>query len=261
MNLNCLKKYKIDPEAVVNFVLKRRYKRGGFGSAPSVPPSMQDTYYALSILKVFSHITEEAFGYDPSKDELLRSYLKEFLEKEDKLDSRLIYYFIRTSNMVNFDFSLEELLRKIKNISSIEDLFYKSRIFQIENNDLPGDCWKNMKELRMYVYLKRDLGREEKDSIVSWIYSCKNPDGGFGFLPHTTSFMENTYYALDVLKKLETGLDEKDRDKIIHFIISCYTGKGGFTRKGIGAPFLDATYYAIRSFILLSSLSPSFYLS
>jgi len=261
LNLNCLKKYKIDPETIVDFILKRRYKEGGFGSAPSVPPSIQDTYYALSILKVFLPIPEEVFRYDPSKDELLRSYLREFLEKEEKLDPKLTYYYVKASQIASFDFSLEELLKKIKNISNIEDLFYKSRIFQIEKEELPRDCWKNMKELRMYVYLKGDLSREERDSIVSWIYSCKNPDGGFGFLPHTTSFIENTYYALDALKRLGIGLGEKDRNKIIEFILSCYTGKGGFTRKGIGAPFLDATYYAIHSLILLSCFSPPFYLS
>ena len=89
----------------------------------------------------------------------------------------------------------------------------------------------------------------ERDKAIDWLRACQNYDGGFGFMPGTTSFIENTFYGLRALELL--GGQSEDPEMALNYVLSCRTKSGGFSRKANAAPFLDATYYAIGSLISL----------
>ena len=49
--------------AVIEFVMTRyRKDRGGFAAAPSLPPSVEDTYFALRILETLQPFSESSIS-------------------------------------------------------------------------------------------------------------------------------------------------------------------------------------------------------
>ena len=141
---------------------------------------------------------------------------------------------------------------------NLEDKFYAKKIlkeFYGMNIDWKiKEGWRTIKELYMSLYINDGMinGIDKRD-IIQWINACQNPDGGFGFLSNSTSFIENTYFSLSCFLLLNESPDYIS--KISDFVFSCYTGKGGFSRKDGGAPLLDATYYAIKCLLLLKELN------
>ena len=75
------------------------------------------------------------------------------------------------------------------------------------------------------------------------VLKSQNPDGGFGFYPGTTSFMENTYYAVKILSVL--GKLSAFPERLKYFIKLCHNSDGGFSRKPGGVSFPESTYQAI----------------
>ena len=96
---------------------------------------------------------------------------------------------------------------------------------------------ENLQALRkkISIFLNHGIGFDEQE-IIQWIHSCQNGDGGFGFYPGTTSFMENTYCGLDILLKLKSSPLEINSCK--EYILNCQTKSGGFRR----APFEFSIY-------------------
>ncbi|MDH7506805.1 MAG: hypothetical protein QHH15_03320 [Candidatus Thermoplasmatota archaeon] len=80
---------------------------------------------------------------------------------------------------------------------------------------------------------------------VLLIQNSQNPDGGFGIVPHTTSFLESTYHALKSLKELNTiPLNITKCERFVH---SCITKTGGFGRQITTVPSIQYSYYAFIS--------------
>jgi prenyltransferase beta subunit len=145
----------------------------------------------------------------------------------------------------------------------LADRFYRTRIIK----EIPGTLsekaappsidpfpmhFRTAKELWMSLGLAE--GRPERlntdrRSLLTWIRSCQNPDGGFGFLPGTTSYMENVHTCLRVLALLNAA--PLDHARARQFILNAWTRSGGFARKSGGAPFLDATWHAVGSLSIL----------
>jgi len=156
------------------------------------------------------------------------------------------------SNINPPSFRLSSLLKSYNNSEyKLEDQFYIFKILKKPLSSLKN--WSTIKELTMYLRLKSRIQESEKNKLIRWILRCQNPDGGFGFLPNSTSFIENTYFALKALNllKVEKNTIQPNLSKALSFILSCYTGRGGFARKSGGAPLLEATYYSIYSLLLL----------
>jgi len=252
-----LKQYRIEADKIVKFVLERRNKNGGFGVAAGTPPSVQDTYYALMVLKLFSDITSEDFDYDPSKDVFLKRYLSSItLDKSTR--PKLLYFYIKACETAKINVSLC-IFSSLPNSYEyeLEDQFYLSKL--TKQKIIPFRRWNTIKELSMYLKLKPDIQESQKNKLMYWILRCQNPDGGFGFLPNSTSFIENTYFALKAINllKIERNTIQSNLSKALSFILSCYTGRGGFARKSGGAPLLEATYYSVYS-LLLTDLTQKF---
>ena len=243
----------LDPRRIAGFVLERRHKDGGFGLAPSVPPSIQDTYYALNILETLKDLSGCNQGYHPDQDRELKSYLKQ-VELRKGVSPKLLYYYLYSCHVAGLRMEgLKEYLSSKGEAVPLEDRYYIKRIKEnLQDLEMEGfrvgvlsHEWKTSKELWMWLYIKGRPGNKIISDILEWISSCQNPDGGFGFLPNTTSFIENTCFCLRSL--LFLGKQTKDINRSLKFILSCYTGKGGFARNNGGTPRLDATYYAIQA--------------
>ena len=112
---------------------------------------------------------------------------------------------------------------------------------------------ENLQSLRkkVSVSINHDICFD-KQGIVKWVQLCQNGDGGFGFYPGTTSYMENTYCALEILSKLDSAPLKIDLCQ--SYIISCQTASGGFSRAPSSFPFIESTSHAVAGLLLLGRM-------
>jgi hypothetical protein len=243
---------------ILDFVLARRDATGGFGAAPTLPYSVADTYLALRILE---HLLPRAGGevspllHDPSLVQFLQDP-----EDREEWHAKTGYHYVyccRVAGIVpDREWIRQFISDRLRESTGLADHFYCVRMLrEIENepfNDSIPIRWRSAKELWMALVLadghprKLEAGR---DDLITWIRACQNPDGGFGFLPGTTSYMENVHSCLRALAMLKAG--PSDPAGASRFILSAWTRSGGFARKNGGAPFLDATWHAVASLSLL----------
>ncbi len=243
---------------ILGFVLARRHEKGGFGAAPTLPPSVEDTYLALRILEhLFPRGGDEVthLTHDPA-------LVKFLLDPEDRKEwhAKTTFHYVYCCKMAGIvpdtKWARQFASDRLRGSTGLAEHFYSVRLLQ-EIDDKPFNDsipirWRSAKELWMGLVLaggqpeKLAAGRAE---LLAWIRACQNPDGGFGFLPGTTSYMENVHSCLQALALLKAG--PEDPAGAEKFILSAWTKSGGFARKNGGAPFLDATWHAVASLSLL----------
>lgn len=239
---------------ILDFVLARRHETGGFGAAPTLPPSVEDTYLALRILEyMVPRAGDEipAVIHDPCLEEFLQDP-----EDREEWHAKTGYHYLyccRVAGIVpDRQWARQFASDRLKDSTGLADHFYCRRMLQeIGDNPFTDSFrirWRSAKELWMALVLtdghpgKLGAGRED---LIAWIRSCQNPDGGFGFLPGTTSYMENVHSCLRALALLKAGPADPAGAK--GFILRAWTASGGFARKNGGAPFLNATWHAVAS--------------
>ncbi len=274
-------------EGVPRFFLERLKDGGGFGATPRLPATIEDTYYALrslTLLKAMDiFVPEELFwGHGP----FLKARLKEGAFGMGNL-YRLLWSMIGLDTMGKEGLSKEVSPGRIARLigarlgEGLEDLYYLRRIEELFANAGPGptaglaagmtkgvrgpalpvlgpSSVKGLNQARLYIYLRQHpagegLGRGERQEWISWLRACQNHDGGFGFMPGTTSFMENCWYGLHALALLGQG--PPDPQGLCDFIVSARSARGGFGRKNLGVPFPESTWHASASLSLLSGYS------
>ncbi len=232
----------------LGFVFARQKKEGGFSLTPELPATLEDTYYAFKILEVAKGLDIKITNFYIDAHKL---YLISKLKTIQQLNKKSAYQLLFCLNFIG-----EKILNpftKIKEeVLSLEDAFYFLKCSELLEQKLKLNIVEYgfigiIKKRFMSLYLDRAFKANKiQDKLAAdWISSCQNPDGGFGFLPGTTSFIENTFWAIKALKLLKTPLEQMDITKC--YIFSCKTKGGGFSRKAGAAPFLDATFYAVVS--------------
>lgn len=243
---------------ILDFVLARRHETGGFAAAPTLPPSVEDTYLALRILEhLLPQAEDEVYAliHDPS--------LAQFLldpEEREEWHAKTGFHYVYSCRAAGIVHDREWVRQFVSDLlgdtGDLAEHFYCARMLQeIEDppfKDFFPTGWRSAKELWMNLVLADgDLGKlgTDRDDLLAWIRSCQNPDGGFGFLPGTTSYMDNVHTCLRVLALLKAA--PSDPPAARRFILSAWTKNGGFARKNGGAPFLDATWHAVASLSLL----------
>ena len=134
---------------------------------------------------------------------------------------------------------------------TLEDLFYLKKLGKLEDQELPGlPPQLTLKEL----YFLSGLSKEKAEPFIPYVLSSQNPDGGFGFFPGTTSFIENAYFALNFLKTF--GLPPKDPEGLKIFVYRCWR-KEAFARSPGGIPFLESSFYALKTLEFLKEATSS----
>ena len=240
---------------LIKFVFSREQEVGGFSFVETTPPTLEDTYYAVGILKELN-----VEYHNPKTLEFIKKstvdfcgpvhvFYLSFLYKAFNCSPGNIFY----SNMSNIEINsiescynlfraYENLNKKIGNLSIIYCLETKKQIKK-----------SYLSKVSKYIYLSKRMGITlNANGYVSWIKRSQNDDGGFGFKPETTSFIENTYYGLVALTDL--GASPLSIDKCIDFIYSCYSSSGGFGRQKITVPTLQNTYQALLSLKILDKI-------
>ncbi len=255
-----------DYRKIYQFVLARRVETGGFSAFPTVAPSVQDTYYALRILESLLGLDQDELS-SVINDAHLKSYLQH-IDKNRNVSCKTIFQYLYSCSVLCMSadekWSGRVIEDRLMKANTLVDIYYCVRILrEICNSSVNvfekqmqffAKNWANAEQLSMLLYITegscRILSRSKKD-MIAWLQMCQAPDGGFGGMPGTTSFIEKGYACLRGLSLLKATALRPDKAK--SFIMSCKTADGGFARKNGGAPFLDATWHAVASLALLES--------
>ncbi len=251
----------------IDFVLLREKREGGFGATPKLPATIEDTFHSLKIIEFLMGERENTL-LDSRGIKRHREYLFRFFKRDLDLNLRSIYQILWSYNYLGGDvkkFPVDSYLSEKGHGNSITGIYYKIKIFDLlersflfQKNAVTFGFSGILKRRWMSLFLSERLGLKmvERDKAIYWLRACQNYDGGFGFMPGTTSFIENTFYGLRALNLL--GGKPKDTEMVLNYVLSCRTKSGGFSRKANAAPFLDATYYAIGSLMEIQEKGDGF---
>jgi len=244
--------HDIELSKVIQYLREREKKEGGFSFAPELYPDIEDTYYAVRILEFLDvDVDRNNTGH----------YLKNIDWKEVGFP-RAVYMlvYLHLSLGIELPHQLIDLSSKDWSGFGILDAQYFSdeiqKLLQQQLKPLPSlspfqfQSSENLQTLRkkIAILLYRDINFN-KQQIIRWVQLCQNGDGGFGFYPETTSYMENTYCALEILSKLGSWPVQIERCR--KYILSCQTKNGGFGRAPASFPFIESTFHAVVGILLL----------
>ncbi|MDH7518059.1 MAG: hypothetical protein QHH19_06955 [Candidatus Thermoplasmatota archaeon] len=138
-----------------------------------------------------------------------------------------------------------------------KELFHVPLILGEKEQDIVSSAQqkpvKSMEECKQLVILMKKLRVPFKQQeYVNMIQTGQNFDGGFGIIPHSTSFLESTYQALRGLNELHAR--PVDINKCEFFVRSCLTNIGGFGRQITTVPGVEYSYYAFISLKIIDEM-------
>ena len=237
---------------VIQYLREREKGEGGFSFAPELYPDIEDTYYAVRTLQLLRG--------DIDRDNTA-NYLKSIDWKEVSLP-RAVYMLLYVHLSLGIDLSRRLIDLSSKDWSGFAML--DAQYFSVEMGKLLGRPLKplhssssfqfqtneSLQTLRkkVSILLDHDINFD-RGQIIRWVQSSQNGDGGFGFYPETTSYIENTYCGLEILSKLDSSPLQVELCR--KYILSCQTKSGGFGRAPASFPFIESTYYALAGLFLL----------
>jgi len=249
------------------FVEARRKERGGYGATPMLPATVEDTYYALRILSTLKPQDSQSF----TQDRVLKNYLTNMSETE-WVGARTTFHFLAACSMVKIPVDSDKTIlfvkRRLAKTGDLDECYFCTRIaweipglpdslgMKYSARDYVKLTWRDATELWMHIYQLSGRQTDQeillRNDLVDWLQACQNSDGGFGFLPGTTSFIENCYSCLRALDLLVAG--PLNPSGCQSFLMSCWTGTGGFARANRAMAFLYSTWYGIAAFRILDNL-------
>ena len=241
------------PSKVIQYLKDLENEAGGFSFAPDLYPDVEDTYYAIRTLKLLKTEVDR---------EKTANYLGSINWKGIGLP-RTIYMllYIHQSLSIEIPSPLKDLLEgDWSRFQPLDNQYYSDEVGKLLRQPLKPPLTKpsfqgqeNLQSLRKKISVLLDhhidFGKQE---IIRWVQLCQNGDGGFGFYPVTTSFMENTYCALEILSKLDSYPTRIDLCR--EYILACQTGSGGFGRAPISFPFIESTFQAVAGLFMLEEM-------
>ncbi|HFQ81638.1 MAG TPA: hypothetical protein ENK33_09750 [Desulfobacterales bacterium] len=233
-----------------SFILSRQKDEGGFAAVPSLPATIQDTFQALEQLTLLERYLPAQQPAAINKLGLLQLVKRYRGEEGDSLPPRLLYYLTQIAAFAGEEISFSSPQPSAD--ESYENLYFLSQIssVQLPENRQPGkQTWKLCRELYFGLLLKASVFGDSA-ILTTWLQACQNGDGGFGFFPATTSYIENSHYCLAALALLGAGPENIKAAR--EYIVSCQTAAGGFARTGKAAPFLDSSWHALLALKALS---------
>jgi len=245
---------QFDLSGVVRYLKEREKEKGGFSFAPELYPDIEDTYYAVRTLQLL-------------KVDIDRVRTANYLESIDWKEvgfprAVCMLLYIHLSLDIDLPSQLIDLSSKDWSGFAMLDVQYfsdemskllgrpliplRSSSFQFQSNESSQTLRK-----KVSILLDHDINFDRRQ-IIRWVQSSQNGDGGFGFYPETTSYMENTYCALEILSKL--GSSPQQFELCRKYILSCQTKSGGFGRAPVSFPFIESTFHAVLGLLLLGKM-------
>lgn len=258
-------------EQLVVYVLALRKEGGGFGATRRLPATVEDTFHAVSIFRLL----EQGAGLPEPlalcrRDEALTDYLRRLWPGRD-LDAKTVAQLWETAAMLGCGLPAQDIAAQaVAHLRRRPSLLTASHAASVlgpalaaELVALLGTDWAQSlrpgratsEELMLWLRLQAAVGEPlmdagQRQALSQWFRDCQGFDGGFGFLPGTTSFMENCHFCLRSLTLL--GAVPRQPAAARAFILGCRTRGGSFGRRGRAAPFLDATAHALAALSLLA---------
>ncbi len=249
--------HSLELAKILQYLKVREKEEGGFSLVPELYPNIEDTYYAIRTLKLLNGEInrDKTIQYLKSIDWTQVNsprtiYMLTYLHLTLKLDfpPPLVHFLYQEGPIYQtldgqyFYDEIQKLLnRSYKPLTS----FSPSQGYQHEN------LQTLFKKASLWINHRIPFEREK---IIRWVQSCQNGDGGFGFYPGTTSFMENTPCALKILSRLGS-LPLKGED-CRQYLLNCQTKNGGFGRAPMSFPFIESTFHAVSCWLLLDTMFP-----
>jgi len=196
-------------ERVIDYVLARRCRGGGFCFYRLDEPNGSDCYYALSVLNLLEV---------PFQDEKTVAYLQSMQHSDGSYDSLFsAFYSIKSLLLLNEKTTHDPASYLLKHLHH----------YAMDARKLPVEILSIFKQLLSLVDLYRTLEMERDESIenhiIRFILSFENEDKGFGY---TQSTLSETARALTILDRLNYPMMELEAES---FIGRCETPLYGFT--------------------------------
>ncbi len=240
---------------VIHYLKEREKEGGGFSFAPELYPDIEDTYYSIR--------TFQMLRVEVNRDKTV-NYLKS-INWGDVGFPRAIYMLVYLHLFLNIDFPppLTLLLqRDWTRFQALDAQYFSDEVQKLRNEPLHSlhslsyfqfHLKDNLQTLRKKVSILLNHGIDfNQQEIIIWVQLCQNGDGGFGFYPETTSYMENTYCALEILSKLNSYPTQLDLCR--KYILGCQTKSGGFGRAPSSFPFIESTFHAVMGLFFLEKM-------
>jgi hypothetical protein len=247
--------YQLKVPKVIQYLREREKEKGGFSFAIDLYPDVEDTYYAIRTLKLLRADIDRIKA---------ANYLKS-ISWIDVSFPRAVYriVYLHLSAGMKLPVPLIDLLKKDwSRFQPLDAQYYSDEIKKLLNQPLKPlrflssfqfQAHENLQSLRKKVSVLLDNDVDfDRQEIIRWVQLSQNGDGGFGFYPVTTSYMENTYCALEILSKLDSYPMRIDLCR--EYILGCQTKSGGFGRAPISFPFIESTFHAIAGLLLLGKM-------
>ncbi len=252
---------KINQEKLLEFISLRQKNDGGFAAFPSLPHTLQDTFQAIDTLSIL----ENQLGGDnlvaSTKTRETVSYVTGSQTGGATGSMRLQYFIAEICRLLKIESRLipDAIIYDSGGETDYEYGFHR-QYFGFPPADHGPDVdglfrqrHLTCKDLMFFLKITPEKDRGTmKNRTVDWLRRCQNADGGFGFYPGTTSYIENCHYCLESLSILGQ-LPQYDH-KTENFILWSQTTSGGFSRNIRAAPFLDSTWHAVRALEALQRL-------
>jgi hypothetical protein len=248
-------KHWLDLSKIIHYLEERQNEKGGFSFAINLCPDIEDTYYATRIFQLLNGDVDR----NNTANYLRNISLGEFAFP------RVVYMllYLHLSVVGELPRQLIDLYRKDWSGFRILDAqYFSDEIRKLLNQPMKPLAssspfqfhrLENLQSLRKKVSVLINHRIDfDKQEIVRWVQLCQNGDGGFGFYPGTTSYMENNYCALEILSKLYSAPMEIDLCQ--KYIISCQTANGGFGRAPASFPFIESTFHGLVGLLLLGRM-------
>jgi len=239
---------KTELEQTIGFIFSREQLEGGFSFAGQMPPTLEDTYYAVRALKLIELEINRKISF---KKETI-NYIQR-IDEDDMVDYRLQYQSFWLCDQLKLKLRVRSRDRFITAAKTLEQMYYYVLLNgKIDNNILNKslDELEYVSDIAFMVLMKKKLKiKFNHREYIEKIQSIQNPDGGFGFNEGSTSFLENTYLAVKAL----SALNQKPLllKECISLIEGGRANNGGYGRSTKTVPTLQATYMAIKCFKLL----------
>lgn len=257
-NENKLLSIQLVISRVIQYLKEREKEGGGFSFAPNLYPDIEDTYYAIRTFQILG--AEVDLGKTAC-------YLKSLDWMAINLPKTIyMIVFLHFSLEIEFPPPLTNLLpgnwEDWVRFPVVDAQYYCDEIQRLIRQPLKPPASishfqfhrrENLQSLlkKVTILLNHRIFFERQE-VIQWVQSCQNGDGGFGFYPGTTSYMENTFCALEILSKLHAF--PRRIDECREYILGCQTKSGGFGRAPISFPFIESTFQAIKGLFLLEEM-------
>ena len=215
-------------EAVLNYVLQRQNRDGGYTFAQGADSNAQDTYYGLAILKLLN-------AQPP-----LVPQTANWLRSLPANDLYAHYYVSKALALCG---------EPIHPNLAVTTLAFRRSDGSFGTVDVGVGAPSEFHSTFMASEMLRMLGlTDDADMTIGWLLGYRNGDGGFG--ANGCSNLRSTFHAVASLHNLSYPV--KSMRATIGYVRSCEQARGGFSVvPGSSMPYMEDTYCGVLALDLM----------